>query len=207
MSSPFKYWISSFNSVMTSSSLCLWRDVSWQDSLNWLSITVFSSFLKSPRTLFLTCFNFTFSYNLFTYVSESSTALSISISESISISIGLSKLSSRRYSILFPQSQTLFTRGEFFCSLIVARYFLLVACCSLLFARCSLLVACYFLLVARCLLLFARCSLLFPRCLLFVTFCLLLVTFHSLLVTCCSLLDKKFERIKLFNLWMTWKVR
>ena len=101
--------ISSFNSAMTLSLFCLCRDVSWQDSLNWFSIIVFSSFLKSSRTSFLTCFNFAYSYNLFTYVNESSIALPVPSSESISISLGLSKLSSRRCSILFPQSQTLFT--------------------------------------------------------------------------------------------------
>ena len=82
-----------------------------------------------------------------------------------------------------------FKRRWTFCSLLFARYFLLVALCSLLFARCFLLVTCYFLLVAFCLLLVTFCSflltfylLLFARCLLLFASCFLLVARYFLLV-------------------------
>ena len=51
--------------------------------------------------------------------------------------------------------------GWSFCSLFIARYFLLVARCLLLFASCLLLFAGCSLLFAGCSLLFAGCSLFF----------------------------------------------
>ena len=94
-------------------------------------------------------------------------------------------------------------RGETFCSLLVAHYFLLVARyfllvaryffarCSLLFVRCSLLFARCSLLFARYLLRFARCSLRFARCSLLFAHCSLLFARCSLLFNPCS--TRNFE--------------